>query len=515
MLKRRDFLRAALGGVTAGSTVAATAPAFAQTPPPTSPAQPALARFDPGSVADMAAELAKKPFKAPSAALPDPFSHLTYDQYVAIKTRLGSRIWGAENVGFALEPLHRGFLFAAPMAINIVENGAARRLVYKASDFDFGRLATPPNLPNLGFSGFRVLQSHPQTPPAEVAVFQGATFFRAIANGQNFGAMARGLSIRTADARGEEFPIFREVWIETPNLAANALVIHALLDSQSVAGAYRFTLRPGDMTIMDTECTLFARAALDNIGLAAMTGTHLLGPLAPHVPDARPRVYDFSGLQMLTGRGEWIWRPISNRETLQISSFMDQNPAGFGVMQQERDFELFLDDDQHWELRPSLWVEPIGDWGPGSVDLIEIPSESEINQNVIVYWRPKTALQPGAGAPFAYRQFWCWSPPKRPSLASVAISRSGRAPGSLDSRRRFLVEFTGAVFADPSVRKNANVTASPGSIISVRTFASPASKTFRVVFDLDGAGQSGSELRLVIESDGKPISETWLYRWTP
>ena len=515
MLKRRDFLRVAAGGATIGSALAGTPvdAAVAQNAPP--PAQPAPDRFDPSLVADQAANLAKKPFQAPSASLPDPFAHLSYDQYVAIKNRPSSRIWGSQNVGFALEPLHRGFLFASPMTINLVENGEVRRLVYNPADFDFGRLAAPQKIADIGFSGFRVLQSHPSAPAAEVAVFQGASFFRAIANGQNFGVMARGLSVRTGDPRGEEFPLFREVWIETPNLASNALVIHALLDSQSVAGAYRFTLRPGDITIMDTECTLFARAALDNFGLGAMTGTHLLGPLAPHADDVRPRVYDFSGLQMLTGHGEWLWRPVANRETLQISSFMDQNPAGFGVMQKERDFELFLDDDQHWELRPSLWVEPIGDWGSGSVDLVEIPSESEINQNVVVYWRPNAALKPGTGTPFAYRQFWCWTPPKRPSLAAVTKSRSGRAPGSSDARRRFLVEFSGDGLSDPKVQKSAKVTASPGSITSVRTFASPASKTFRVVFDLDASSQNTSELRLVIESAGKPISETWLYRWTP
>jgi periplasmic glucans biosynthesis protein len=519
MFQRRDFLKAALGGVAAASGGGAAAadqaaPSGAIAPPKQAAPGGPRPHFEQSLVSNAAADLAKKPFKAPSVPLPDVFAKLGYDQYAAIKNRPQSRIWASENVGFALEPLHRGFIFTETMAINIVENGVARRLVYQAGDFDFGSLKIPTDIADIGFSGFRVLQSHPSAPPSEVAVFQGASFFRAIANGQDFGAMSRGLTIRTADPRGEEFPIFREVWIEKPTLATNALIIHALLDSQSIAGAYRFTLRPGDITIMDAECTLFARTTVDNFGLSAMTGTHLLGPLAPHEEDVRPRVYDFSGLQMLTGKGEWLWRPVSNRDTLQISSFLDENPAGFGVLQRERNFQLFLDDDQHWELRPSVWVEPIGDWGPGSVDLVEIPSESEINQNVVAYWRPKAPLTPGSGTPFAYRQFWCWAPPKTPSFATTSLSRGGRVPGS-STLQRFLVEFSGNVLHDPDVAAwTANVTASPGSIVAVKTFVSPADATLRVVFDLDPTRQSASELRLVLQSAGKPMSETWLYRWT-
>lgn len=534
MLQRRDFLKAAMGGVTAGSAAAASEPAQAQnatpkpapaatpkpapavTPKPTSAPAPS-ATFDPSQLAERAQALAKSPFKAPSASLPDPFSHLSHDQYAAIKNRPQSRIWQSDNVGFAIEPLQRGFLFSSPMVINLVENGTAHRLVYAASDFDFGDLAVPASLPDIGFSGFRVLQSH-TAPATEVAVFQGASFFRAIATGQRLGVMARGLSIRTADPRGEEFPIFREVWIEKPNLAANALIIHALLDSQSVTGAYRFTLRPGDMTIVDTECVLFARTPIDHFGVGTMTGAHLLGTLERRsADDVRPRVYDFSGLQMLTGNREWLWRPVSNRETLQVSSFMDKAPVGFGVLQTDRDFERFLDDDRHWELRPSLWVQPIGDWGPGAVTLVEIPSQSEINQNVIAYWRPKAPLRPDVPVRFAYRQFWCWTPPNRPKLARVRLSRSGLVPGTSAGARklRFLVEFSDEAFADPKLPElKADVTASPGSIVSVRTFRSRELKTLRVVFDLNAAGQTASELRLVLEAAGKPFSETWLYRWT-
>ncbi|MDB5649246.1 MAG: opgG [Hyphomicrobiales bacterium] len=526
MYKRRDLLKlAASTAAVATSVVGPVRIAQAQTPPtpPTPPAGDAPrpadpAAFDPAAVVDFARALSKRPYKAPVSSLVDPFASLTYDLYVGIKNKPESLIWPNDNVGFAIEPLHRGFIFSAPMDITIVENGVARKLVYSPDQFDFGRLAVPPNLGDIGFSGFRVLLPR-DGGFSDVAIFQGASFFRARARGQNFGTVARGLSIRTADPRGEEFPAFRSVWIEKPTISGNALVIHAILDSESVTGAYRFTLRPGEATIIDTECTLFARTAVDNVGIATMAGTCVFGPLDRRRDDIRPAVHEISGLQILNGNGEWLWRPVSNRETLQVSAFIDTNPRGFGFLQRERDFDRFQDDNQHWELRPSLWIEPIGDWGPGDVALVEIPSESEVNDNMVAYWRPKQGLAAGSETYFAYRQFWCWTPPDRPSLAFVAGSRSGRPPGAQSGarRRRFLVDFSGDIFADPqrSAEVTPNLNASPGAISSVRTFLNRERKSLRVLFDMDAGNETLSELRLVLEAQGKPVSETWLYRWTP
>ncbi len=324
----------------------------------------------------------------------------------------------------------------------------------------------------------------------ELASFQGASFFRALARGQNLGAMARALSIKMADPRGEEFPAFRAVWIERPTLAANALVIHALIDSESVTGAFRFTIRPVEATIIDSECTLFARVAVDNFGLATMSATHLSGTIDNRRgDDLRPNVSEVSGLQMLTGKGEWLWRPVSNRDTLQISTFVDENPRGFGFLQRDRDFDHYQDDVQHWEARPSVWVEPIGDWSSGGVQLIEIPSDSEVNDNIIAYWKPQQSLAVGSETSFAYRQFWCWTPPERPALAVATQSREGR--GSSPKRRRFIVEFVGDMLALPQNAEilTPNLNASPGAIASIRTFASADNTSRRVLFEIDFGGE--------------------------
>ena len=365
----------------------------------------------------------------------------------------------------------------------------------------------------MGFSGVRVLRAGDDQGWRELAIFQGATFFRSLAQGQTYGLNARGLSIRTSEEQGEEFPLFRALWIEKPSPASGALIIHALLDSASLTGAFHFTLRPGEATIIDTELTLVARVAVGHLGLGAMTATYLFGPLDHrHSDDVRPSVYDIGGLQILTRAGEWLWRPTASRDTLQISAFGDMNPRGFGFLQRARALDTFDDDDAHWELRPSLWIEPIGDWGEGEVILLEIPSDSENNDNIIAQWQPKAGLAEGATVSFAYRQFWCWTPPARPGLATVVSSRAGK----IGKRRRFIVEFVADLFADPqkAAEARASIAAAPGQILATRLYAYKERRSIRVVFDLDPGSESYSELRLVLKAADQPVSETWLYRWT-
>ncbi len=390
----------------------------------------------------MARILSKKAYNPPPTDLPDPFGNLNYEQYIGIRAKPEATLWNLEGRGFTVEPLHRGYAFQSAVSLYVVEDGVVRRVSYDRNKFDYGRLNVPPALPEMGFSGFRVFGDAQGGRQREVAIFQGATFFRSSARGQNLGVMARGLTLKAGDPKGEEFPQFRAYWIERPTARSDALVIHALLDSESVVGAYRFMLRTGDVSIIDTEVTLFPRAAVENYGIAGMTSTYLFGANDRRgVDDVRPAVHESGGLQIHNGNGEWIWRQLANPETLQISAFVDPSPRGFGLIQRDRDYQSYLDDDQNFERRPSLWIEPIGDWSPGLVQLIEIPTDSEINDNVLAYWRPRQPLAAGGEAFFAYRQFWCWQPPDRPPLAQVTSTRVGRARTA--AQRRFVVDFSG------------------------------------------------------------------------
>lgn len=516
-LNRRQFLEGAALGATALSIAGATS-ATAQ--PQTGAAAfniPTLSdgqRFDPTLILDAARTLAQKPLiPLASTDLPEGYATLPVDQYSGIRAQPGAVIWTGENRGFTVEPLHRGYVFSNPVSLFTVEDGTIRRVAFDRSRFDYGRVNPPPPNVDLQFSGMRIATGLEK--PFDVAIFQGATFFRAVARGQVFGSLARALILRPGEQRGEEIPFFRAFWIERPGPASGALVVHALLDSESLTGALRMTLRPGEMTLIDVEMTLFARQALEHIGFGCTMGTFLSGSQSRRsFDDLRAAVHEVSGVQMLSGAGEWIYRPVNNPATLQVSSFIDENPKGFGLVQRERDPAAFQDDDQRWELRPSVWMEPLGDWGTGSVQLIEIPSESDINDNIIMYWRPKQALAPGSETTIAYRQAWCWQPPEKPPLAIATRTRQGR--GSQGRRRRFLVEFAGENLADPALATaaRANVTTQPGAVHNVRLWPFPDRKVVRVGFEIDPGTDSLCELRLVLQADGKPISETWLNRWT-
>jgi periplasmic glucans biosynthesis protein len=503
--QRREFLGLALGGALAAGTRAGLGPASADPL-----AQPVPFAAD--TVLRAAITLAASPYKAPDAPLPSVFSGLNFEQYAAISRAPGTAIWAGDKLDFILEPLHRGFVYTTPVAINVVENGQSQRVIYDPADFDFGKLKPPTPLGDLGFSGLRILGASDQG-FQDVAIFQGATFYRSRARGQNFGVTARGLAIRTGDDAGEEFPVFREFWVEKPAPASDTLTMHALLDSQSLTGAFRFTIRLLETTIIDTEMTLIARVATDKLGVGAMAAAYLFSPLDHRRNDDwRAAVYESTGLQMLSGNGEWLWRPVSNRETLQVSAFADVNPRGFGLVQRSRTFDAFFDDEVHWELRPTLWIEPIGDWSDGDVHLFEIPVTSEINANVLAQWRPKLGIPAGKTLSLACRQFWCWTPPSKPQLAICTSSRAGKFGG----KPRFTVEMTGDVFADPQKAASAvaDLHASAGKIVSVRLFPYKDRRSVRVMFDLDPGSETVSELRLTLNVDNQAASETWLYRWT-
>ncbi|MDP2803915.1 MAG: glucan biosynthesis protein [Phreatobacter sp.] len=465
-----------------------------------------------------AREVSRVAHQAPRNEVPRALTQLTLDQYRHIRMKPEQRIWAGENRGFTLDLLPTGNVFTNPVTIRTVDGGIIRDNRFAGDQYHFGQVPPLPADAVVPYSGFRAFTAlNGDTPTDEALVFQGASLFRALAKGQVFGIMARALTLNVAEAQGEEYSAFRHFWIERPGPGAASIVVHALLDSDSVTGLYRFSVRPGDTTVCDVEVTLFPRVDLQHIGIAPMTANYLFAPNdRTNIDDVRGGVHEAQGLQVWNGNGEWIWRPVTNPETLQVSAFVDQNPRGFGLLQRDRRFEAFNDLDARFERRPSVWIEPLGEWGQGQVQLVEIPVNDEMNRNILAYWRPRTPLARGAEHFFTYRMHWCWSPPERPPFAFVSSSRTGRAQGG-GRRRRFLVDFSSDEFADPARAGGlrANLTHQRGRVSAVDGRLVPELRLYRVSFDLDPETSNQVELRLVLEREGQAQSETWLYRWTP
>jgi glucans biosynthesis protein len=513
-VRRRDFLK-----VLGATSVASWLPSIrrVESPLPTAAAAEAKA-FSAAEVLKQARALATEKFVHPKIDLPKALQELGYDQYRDIRFKPERAIWSSEGLPFLVEFFHRGFLFTDPVAMYIVADGQARRIAYSPDLFTFGPSVSPPSEGTVtDFSGFR-LHAPINRPDHydEFAAFQGASYFRAIAKGQEYGLSARGLALNTGGSEGEEFPFFRAFWIERPTAQAGAIVVHALLDSDSTAGAYRLTVRPGDFTVMDVEMTLYPRVELKQAGLAPFTSMFFF---APHdrvgIDDFRPAVHDSDGLAIWNGRGEWLWRPLTNPETLQVSAFIDNNPHGFGLLQRHRAFADYQDLETHYERRPTLWVEAIGDWGEGVVQLIEIPSKSEANDNVVAFWRPSHPLPAQAEYRFTYRLHWCWTPPAVPSKATTAETRvgAGREKGS----RRFIIDFVGGRLGElkPDAPVEPAITTSAGSVQHPVAEPNPATSGWRVSFVLTPGDTALCELRCTLQLGDELLSEVWSYRWTP
>ena len=361
-------------------------------------------------------------------------------------------------------------------------------------------------------SGFRV-RSHINSRSVwdEFLVFQGASYFRAVSKNTLYGLSARGLALKTAHPTGEEFPEFTRFWIERPSANAAGIVIHALLESPSTTGAYRFSVLPGTETVMDVTLTLFPRVALESVGIAPLTSMFLFDESnRSRIDDFRDEVHDSDGLQIMLDSGEQVWRPLANPTQLQISSFTSTAPRAFGLVQRSRRISDFQDLDAQYEQRPSAWIEPIGRWAAGAVELIEIPTDEETNDNIIAMWRPKDPIPAGKPWTTSYRLRWNEQPRALPATGRVSVTRSGP---SLDGKRRmFVLDYSGTGRTIEGLK--VDVSASAGKISNVNLQPNPSTRGVRATFELAPGDASVIELRLRLLRGDRPATETWLYRWT-
>lgn len=500
-VSRRTFVRAA--GALPFMAALGVGPGAAQESAP----------FGRPAVIELARALAAAPFAAPEPAVPESLLQLSLAEYQAIRARPETWLFTDPPSGFAVEPLHSGFIYRTPVQIFVIREGEPHEVLFAPADFEYPAVEGLPSEAPLDFAGFRARTALNAPDRLDVfAVFAGASYFQAVARGQVFGLSARGLAIGTGEQGGEEFPFFKTFWLEEP--ADGRMVVHALLDSPSVAGAYRFTIRPGDQTLIDVEAMLFARADIDRLGLAPLTSMFLFGPKERQdYDDLRLSVHDSDGLAIWNGKGERIWRPLHNPRLLQLSAFEDNGPRGFGLIQREKRFSEYEDLEGLHNRRPSLWVEPIGDWGGGSVVLVEIPSDRDIHDNVVAFWRPEAPLLAGSETTLTYRLTWGWDAPDSEGLLRVTRTLTGQGP---EGRRRFILDFSDPNGLAPVKVEGmtAQAMTSAGAVENVTLRENTENGGLRVSFDLDPGGQESAELRLDLMRDGRPAGEVWVSRWT-
>ena len=429
--------------------------------PPGGEARPVSGDITPFSFEDVkrkAEELAAGPFEDPDGKVPDFLLNISYDQWRKIRFLPEKSLWKDEGLPFEVQFFHPGLFYNRLVAISVIEGGKSERIPFSSGAFEYGdtEFASRVTEASLDFAGFRIhFNLNRDDYKDEVAVFLGASYFRAVARDVQYGLSARGLAIDTALQSGEEFPYFREFWIEKPAPGSTSITVYALLDSPNMAGAWSFRIIPGKETSMDVECEVFLRKDVQKLGIAPLTSMFLYGETENGRPgDFRPEVHDSDGLLMHTAEGEWIWRPLANPSRLAVIPFRQTGPLGFGLLQRDWNFDHYQDLEARYEKRPSLWIEPMGNWGQGRVELVEIPSELEIHDNMVAYWVPDKVSGNGAdGVPkndvkkypakmsFAYRMRWLHPKEELHPLGRVAATRI--ASGNRDGSLRAVLDFEG------------------------------------------------------------------------
>ena len=499
MISRRSFL-AGLGAV---PLCAALVPARAGEP------------FSHQTVIDKARALAENDY-TPRPTVPEDWINLTYDQYRKIWFRNADALWSDTDRSYNVDFFHPGLYFPRPIQVNTVEDGQTERFPFDYDLFDKTDQVPPLTIDgSLGYSGLRLRTEFDQPGiKEEFAVFQGASYFRAIGHGQIYGLSARGLALKTADPMGEEFPEFIEYWLEAPAPEQKHFVLHALLDSPSVAGAYRFTITPGPSCVMEVEATLFPRTELTHAGLAPLTSMFKFDETNRNrFDDFRPAVHDNDGLMIQNGAGETLWRPLANPRKLQISAFSDNGPRGFGLMQRARRQSHFADLEALYHRRPGLWVEPKGDWGRGSVTLVEIPTDKEIYDNIVAYWRPATPVPVGEAFKLEYRLTWGEAAPVPNDLPRVINTRLGN--DAFNPGKIVTVDFEAhPLFEDGPEALTIHIQSGQVETTQGILQRNPETGGLRLGFRFDPGEVELAELRAQLRKDGALASEVWLYRWT-
>lgn len=474
-------------------------------------------------VAAIAKAEAAKPYAAPASKLPKELADLTYDQHRDIRFRPPQALWRAQGLPFELQFFHLGKFFTQPVQLSeITPEGQVKPIRFDPALFDYGKnnQLHPARWGDIGFAGFRVAYAlNTPTYKDELVVFLGASYFRALGAGQAYGLSARGLAIDTVGGAGEEFPRFKAFWIERPAPEAKTLTIHALLDSAHSTGAYRFVVQPGTQTLVDVQSRLYVRAGVSTLGLAPLTSMFHHGENDPRAGHFRPEIHDSDGLSLaLSPRGseavEWLWRPLTNPKRLTVSSFAAERLRGFGLMQRDRSFTSYEDTEAHYERRPSAWVQPLNDWGPGRLELMQLNTPDETNDNVVAYWVPATVPAPGQPLDFSYRLHWQGAEWQRPTSGWTVQSRAGQGFQPLGQNEfQYVVDFTGPALeklpADAAVDAVASANAN-AQVLEAIAHHNPANGTWRMSLRgrrLDPA--QPVELRAYLRNGADALTETW------
>lgn len=437
-------------------------------------------------------------------------ARMRYDEHRRIRFRPEASLFRGEPGRFEVQFFHLGGTSRTPIDVSIVDRGTSRPYPYDRASFVFDTASLPDALVAPAYSGFRIhAPINTDAYRDEVIVFQGASYFRAVARRQAYGLSARGLAIDTGTSRPEEFPVFDAFHIVRPSADDAHVWVLASLSSPRAEGAYAFRITPGERTRAEVTARVFVREGIEVLGLAPLTSMYLFGEDRPaRFGDFRPEVHDSDTLVLEGASGERIARPLRNPPRTTVSTHRLDAPRGFGLAQRDRSFDSYQDLEARYHERPSVWVTPIGDWGPGAMRLLEIATELETDDNIAAMWTPDVVPTDGLSLRYVVE----FAPEiDRGVGARVVATRVARITAT---RTRFLVDFVGASLTGRDVVVEAS--AAPARVIEAHVEDNPHTGGRRASFEIEAASPADEvELRAFLRSGDDALSETWSYLWQP
>jgi glucans biosynthesis protein len=485
------------------------------------------------SIQSRAKDLANKPYSAPNRdTLPAWMNGLSYDQYRDIRFNPNQSLWATDNLPFRAMFFHPGYLYREPVTLNEFTKSHQQQIRLAEAYFNYGPLIKKHGdlPPDGGFAGFRI-HTQLNSPGVfdELVAFQGASYWRALGKTQRYGISSRGIAVDTGiEGVTEEFPSFREFWLRKPDADDTQARFYALLDGPSYAGAFAFTVHPGNETLVDVTAVIYTRREVKRLGIAPMSSMFWFGENSRRrFDDFRPEVHDSDGLAIRMKTGERLWRPITNESSkVEFSFFEMEKCVGFGLLQRDRRFAAYEDVEANYHLRPSLWVEPTSNWGSGQVVLVEIPTANELSDNTVAMWQPSKIPQPGDRLEFSYRQHWTMDPNPSQAGGYVVATRSGVHDWQHE-QRTIVVEFEGSELGksgETALTAHVEAVGSGAEKIKIQgvTVQPLPEERWRVAFQILPAGEGAKladvgsiELRCSLKRGENFLTETWAHRVIP
>lgn len=511
-LSRRQFTAGAL----AGSLVAAVPiRSNALAGDPTAGKLPQAGEpFSFDRLIEAAEALSRHPSKPLPRELPPWLDKLDYDGYRAINFRTDQSLFTGDDSKLRMQMFHRGYIFHDRVRVFTVRDGRCDAVKFSPKFYQYGQQVQPGAIPDdLGFAGVRFLRARSAHQLDEFLSFLGASYFRGIGLNQTYGLSARGLAIDTVTKQAEEFPVFTTIYVREPEPGSMAVTVWALLQSPGATGAYEFKATAGRKTLIDVTARVFARYALEKLGIAPLTSMYWYGqPERRPEHEFRPQIHDSDGLLIAHRDGRRLWRPLMNPSRVHVEPFEVNDLAGFGLMQRDRVFSHYQDLEARYHNRPSGWVQPLGDWGPGSVELVELPTDNEANDNIVAYWRPAKPVVAGKAIDVSYRLSFGERLPEGdgayPVTATQMIRRSPR-------QATFIVDWRDGQNAQRDMPK-ARVTVNGVPINTMHLMRHDELPGWRLLLDIDAAEHDSIVIHASLnEHNDSPLFETWSYTWLP